>query len=82
MEFDKHLNRPAAKQSVKFQLMPGEDVNMILQIILGMGSTNERQHYIVASFLTGWANAQNDPWILWLQDHTRISWKDVLLFSW
>ena len=33
-----------------------------LGIILGMGSANERQHYIVTSSLIYWAHAQNDPW--------------------
>ena len=31
-------------------------------IILGMGSSNEKRHYNVTSFLTGWALLQNDPW--------------------
>ena len=30
-------------------------------IILGMGSANERWHYIVTSSLIGWAHTQNDP---------------------
>ena len=31
-------------------------------IILGMGSANGRQHYIVTSSLIGWAHTQNDNW--------------------
>ena len=31
-------------------------------IILGMGSTNEKQHYNVMSSLIGWAHTQNDPY--------------------
>ena len=31
-------------------------------IILGMGSANERWHYIVRSSLIGWAHTQNDTW--------------------
>ena len=30
-------------------------------IILGMGSTNERWHYIIMLSLIGWALGQNDP---------------------
>ena len=33
-------------------------------IILGMGSANERWHYIVMSSLIGWAHTQNDPWLI------------------
>ena len=29
---------------------------------LGMGSANERQHYIVMESLIGWAHTQNDSW--------------------
>ena len=32
------------------------------QIILGMGSANERRHYNVTSSLIGWAHTQNDLW--------------------
>ena len=31
-------------------------------IILLMHPANERRRYIVTSFLTGWAQTQNDPW--------------------
>ena len=30
------------------------------EIILGMGSINKRQRYVVTSSLIGWSNAQND----------------------
>ena len=35
--------------------------SLYVGIILGMGSTNERRHYIVMSSLIGWAHTQNDP---------------------
>ena len=34
------------------------------EIILGMGSANERRCYIVTSSLIGWAHSHNDPCIL------------------
>ena len=33
-------------------------------IILGMGSANERERYVVTASLIGWTPAQNDPWYL------------------
>ena len=39
----------------------GRDQRFIPGIILGMGSANERRHYIVTSSLIGWAYNQNDP---------------------
>ena len=30
-------------------------------IILGMGSANDRRHYMVMSFVIGWTHTQNDP---------------------
>ena len=32
-------------------------------IIVGIGSSNEGQRYIVTSSLIGWAHTHNDPWI-------------------
>ena len=32
------------------------------EIILGMGSANERRRYIVTASLIGWAHTQNDRW--------------------
>ena len=37
----------------------------VLRIILGMGSANEEQRYIIITLsLIGWAHTQNDPWVL------------------
>ena len=38
-------------------------IELILGIILGMGSANETWRYNVTSSLIGWAHTQNDPWI-------------------
>ena len=35
---------------------------MIPEIILDMGSANQRRHYYVMPPLIGWAHTQNDPW--------------------
>ena len=44
--------------------------HVIMRIILGMGSANERRRYIVTSFLIGWAHTQNDPCIMCSLDLT------------
>ena len=40
-------------------------------IILCMGPTNERQHYIVTLSLIAWAHTQNDLWYMW-NPHLKI----------
>ena len=40
------------------------------EIILCMGSANERRCYVVTSFLIGWAHTQNDPWSIELTKGT------------
>ena len=49
------------------------------QILLGMGSANERQCYNVMSSLTGWTHTQND---LWSMHDQCISRNSMVSHSW
>ena len=44
------------------------------EIILGMGSANERWHYISMSSLIGYAHNQNDPWGMFLSHGMSLIW--------
>ena len=43
-----------------------------MEIILSMGSANERWHYSVMSSLIGWAHTKNDPCKMETQLHTHV----------
>ena len=45
------------------QIMKMLECTGCIEIILVMGSANDRQRYIVMSSLIGWAHNQNDPWL-------------------
>ena len=48
----------------RFNLSSLIDARLLSGIILWMHPANERRHYIVTSTILGWANSQNDPFII------------------
>ena len=50
----------ASRESKRTDLITKQN-KTVLGIILGMGSANEKKHYIVMPPLIGWAHIQNDP---------------------
>ena len=57
-------NRRVERHDVHFALPSKQlkSINRTLEIVLSMGSANERRRYIIAPSPIGWAHTQNDLW--------------------
>ena len=63
---------------VELRQWPGDPLGLaaIAEIVLGMGSANERRRYFVTSSLIGWAHSQNDLCIVTIASSTIEAWGD------